>query len=96
MDEAVETVTDERPVAPERPLLRPVQRTTLARMRATAAAEAGRIEIVQTWLVTTGQREEPAEQQLALRDDYDAMVRLIDAVEALPDIKKRLVEMLRR
>lgn len=76
--------------------LRPVQKTTLARMRSTAAAEAGRIEIVQRYWLESGVIAEASEQQLAQRDDYDAIVRLIDAIEALPDVKARLMEMLRR
>lgn len=77
-------------------IIRSIGKTTLSRMRATACAEAGRIEIVQRALVEGGYRQQASEHQLAQRDDYDAIVRLIDAIETLPDVKTRLLEMLRQ
>ena len=77
-------------------MIRPVQHTTLPRMRATAAAEAGRIEIIQQWLVESGLRDQPSEQQLQMRDDFDAIIRLIDVVVADRTVLKRIVRLMKR
>jgi hypothetical protein len=55
--------------------------TTFDRMSAAAAAEAGHIEIVQAALVEAGIRTEPDRGQLALRDDFDGIVRLIELIK---------------
>lgn len=64
--------------------------TTFDRMSAAAAAEAGRIEIVQAELVQAGLRSEPDKGQLALRDDFDGIVRLIELIKNDKLILERL------
>lgn len=74
----------------------PVQKTSFARMRQTACSEATRIEIVQRDLVESGHRNEPSIVQIKMRDDFDAMVRLIDVILADQALCKKLVKRLRR
>lgn len=64
--------------------------TTFDRMSAAAAAEAGRIETVQATLVESGIRTEPDAGQLALRDDFDGIVRLIELIKNDKLILERL------
>lgn len=62
--------------------LRPVMDSTLGRMRRAAQAEALRIEAVQARLVQAGQLGAPSELQLCLRDDFDALARLVELIES--------------
>lgn len=66
--------------------------TTFDRMSAAAAAEAGRIEIVQDALVLDGLRTAPDPQQLALRDDFDGIVRMIELIKNDRLIVERLTK----
>lgn len=66
--------------------------TTFDRMSAAAAAEAGRIEIVQQMLVSAGTLPEPDAATMALRDDFDGIVRLIELIKNDKYIMERLTK----
>ncbi len=66
--------------------------TTFDRMSAAAAAEAGRIEIGQQALVDAGIQTEPHPDKVALRDDFDGIVRLIELIKNDKFIMERLTK----
>ncbi|SDC07407.1 hypothetical protein SAMN05216337_1001189 [Bradyrhizobium brasilense] len=70
--------------------MNPPGKTTLARMQHTAQLEAGRIEIVQDYWVREGRIAEPAPDQVARRDDFAGIVRLIDLIQSDQVILDRL------
>ncbi|WP_296741405.1 hypothetical protein [Mesorhizobium sp.] len=65
-------------------------KSTLWRMRMAAADEATRIEIAQDARVQSGLIREPLPDQVAKRDDFAGIVRLIDAIMADTVILERL------
>jgi hypothetical protein len=65
-------------------------KSTLWRMRMTAAEEATRIEIAQDARVAAGLITEPMPDQVAKRDDFASIVRLIDAIMADSVVLERL------
>ena len=68
-------------------------KTTLQRMRMTAAIEAERIEIAQThWLRRDGVTSDAA---MARRDDLAGMIRLLDAILARPQLKQDVLKALK-
>lgn len=70
----------------------PPGKTTLFRMQVAAQNEAERIEISQDGRVSAGMLTEPMPQQVALRDDFAGIVRLIDAVMSDQLLLERLSE----
>ncbi|MCP1832813.1 hypothetical protein [Bradyrhizobium sp. USDA 4545] len=70
--------------------MNPPGKTTLARMQHTAELEAERIEIVQDYWVREGRIAEPAPDQVARRDDFAGIVRLIDLIQSDQVILDRL------
>ncbi len=58
----------------------PPGKTTLYRMQLAALNEAERIEISQDGRVKCGLLKEPMPAQVALRDDFAGIVRLIDII----------------
>jgi hypothetical protein len=73
----------------------PPGKTTLARMQIAAFNEAQRIEISQDGRVSCGLLKEPMPDQVKLRDDFDGIVRLIDALESDPNLRDRVLERLK-
>jgi hypothetical protein len=71
-------------------------KTTLFRMQLAAHNEAQRIEISQDGRVRAGLLDEPMPHQVALRDDFAGIVRLIDIIESDAIILQRLEEHARR
>ncbi len=69
-------------------------KTTLMRMQLAAQREAERIEISQDGRVRAGMLEEPMREQVALRDDFAGIVRLIDAIQSDATILERLQQRL--
>lgn len=65
-------------------------KTTLLRMQRTAMLEAERIEITQDYWVKDGRISVPEPYQVARRDDFAGMVRLIDAINSDQDLLERL------
>jgi|SRR5579864_9352715 len=61
--------------------MRPPGKTTLDRMLLAAQAEAERIEISQDARVREKMLREPMPQQVALRDDFAGIVRLIEIIQ---------------
>jgi hypothetical protein len=74
----------------------PPGKTTLFRMQLAAHNEAQRIEISQDGRVRAGLLDEPMPHQVALRDDFAGIVRLIDIIESDAIILQRLEEHARR
>ncbi|WP_315804052.1 hypothetical protein [Bradyrhizobium sp. SZCCHNS3002] len=70
--------------------MKPPGKSTLARMQQTAFNEAERIEISQDARVLAGLLKAPMPDQVALRDDFAAIVRLIDAIESDATLKEQL------
>lgn len=70
--------------------MKPPRTATLARMQQTAFNEAQRIEASQDARVLFGRLDEPMPDQVALRDDYMGIVRLIDAIESDQTLKDQL------
>ncbi|NPU69989.1 hypothetical protein HL667_33710 [Bradyrhizobium sp. 83012] len=70
--------------------MKPPGKSTLARMQQTAFNEAERIEISQDARVLAGLLKAPMPDQVALRDDFAAIVRLIDAIESDQGLKDQL------
>ncbi|ODM71695.1 hypothetical protein [Bradyrhizobium elkanii] len=70
--------------------MKPPGKTTLDRMQHTAQAEAERIEIVQDYWVREGTIKEPQPDQVARRDDFAGIVRLIDLIQSDQVILDRL------
>jgi hypothetical protein len=60
--------------------VKPPGKTTLFRMQQAAYLEAERIEISQDGRVQARLLKEPMPSQVALRDDFAGIVRLIDAI----------------
>jgi hypothetical protein len=61
-------------------------------MQRTAMIEAERIEISQDGRVRFGDLKEPMPSQVALRDDYAGIVRLIDAITSDIVLRDRVIE----
>jgi hypothetical protein len=75
--------------------VKPPGKTTLFRMQQAAYLEAERIEISQDGRVRAGLLKEPMPSQVALRDDFAGIVRLIDAImseQLLLDLLQRRME----
>jgi hypothetical protein len=70
--------------------MNPPGKTTLTRMQHTASLEAERIEIVQDFWVRDGLITEPMPDQVARRDDFAGIVRLIDLIQSDQVILDRL------
>lgn len=70
----------------------PPGKTTLFRMQSTALDEQQRIEIGQDGRVRCGMQAEPLPEQVAKRDDFAGIVRLIDAIMSDQLILDRLQE----
>lgn len=70
----------------------PPGKTTLYRMQLAALNEAERIEISQDGRVREGLLKTPRPDQIALRDDFAGIVRLIDAIMSDQTILDRLAE----
>lgn len=70
--------------------MNPPGTTTLTRMQHTAELEAERIEIVQDFWVKEGRIKEPMPDQIARRDDFAGIVRLIDLIQSDQAILDRL------
>lgn len=70
--------------------MKPPGKTTLSRMQHTAELEAERIEIVQDFWVRDGRIKEPMADQVARRDDFAGIVRLIDLIQSDQVILDRL------
>ena len=64
--------------------------STLTRMQLAALREAERIEIGQDARVATGMLKEPMREQVLLRDDFAAIVRLIDLIQGDAVVLDRL------
>jgi len=72
--------------------MKPPGKTTLTRMQLTAMREAERIEISQDGRVREGLLKQPMPEQVALRDDFAGIVRLIDLIQSDKLILSRLEE----
>jgi hypothetical protein len=72
--------------------MNPPGKTTLSRMQATAIEEQERIEISQDGRVREGLLKEPMPSQVAKRDDFAGMVRLIDIIVSDKVLLDRLQE----
>lgn len=59
-------------------------------MQHTAALEAERIEIVQDFWVRDGRISEPMADQVARRDDFAGIVRLIDLIQSDQVVMERI------
>ena len=70
--------------------MKPPGRTTLDRMLLTAQAEAERIEIAQDDWVRRGVLKQPEAAEVARRDDFAGMVRLIEFIERDAAMLERL------
>lgn len=70
----------------------PPGKTTLFRMQLAAHNEATRIEISQEGRVREGMLKEPMPEQVALRDDFAGIVRLLDTIMSDQLILDRLAE----
>ncbi|MES5483594.1 hypothetical protein QMZ05_12620 [Bradyrhizobium sp. INPA03-11B] len=70
--------------------MNPPGKTTLARMQHTAELEVSRIEIVQDYWVREGRIAEAMPEQVARRDDFAGIVRLIDLIQSDQVILDRL------
>lgn len=70
--------------------MNPAGKTTLDRMQHTAELEAERIEIVQDYWVREGTIKEPQPDQVARRDDFVGIVRLIDLIQSDQVVLDRL------
>lgn len=70
----------------------PPGKTTLYRMQLAAHNEATRIEISQDGRVREGLLKEPMPEQVALRDDFAGIVRLLDTIMSDKVILERLEE----
>lgn len=70
--------------------LPPPQRTSLQKMRAVAARQANEIEGSQIARIKAGMITAPDPEQLAQRDAFDGLVRLIDIILASDEIKELL------
>ncbi len=68
----------------------PPGKTTLFRMQLAAHNEAQRIEISQDGRVACGMLKEPMPSQVALRDDFAGIVRVLDVVMSDQFILERL------
>lgn len=68
----------------------PPGKTTLFRMQLAAFNEAQRIEISQDGYVKLGMQKAPRPDQVALRDDFAGIVRMIDAIMSDQDLMDRL------
>jgi hypothetical protein len=75
--------------------MKPPGQTTLYRMQLAAQNEAERIEISQDGRVSARLLEEPMSDQVALRDDFAGIVRLIDAIMSDAALLERLQERMR-
>ncbi len=65
-------------------------KTTLWRMRMAAADEACRIEISQNARIAAGLIDAPMPEQMAKRDDFEGIVRLLDRIIADAGLLERL------
>jgi hypothetical protein len=74
----------------------PPGKTTLYRMQLAAQNEAERIEISQDGMVKCGMQKVPRTDQVALRDDFAGIVRMIDAIESDQFLLERLKERMAR
>jgi hypothetical protein len=75
--------------------MKPPGKTTLFRMQRAAYLEAERIEIGQDGRVMAKLLKEPMPSQVALRDDFAGIVRLIDAImsdQVLLDLLQKRME----
>jgi hypothetical protein len=72
--------------------MKPPGKTTLARMQRAASIEAERIEISQDGRVREKMLDAPMPEQVALRDDYAGIVRLIDIIMSDQVLLQRLQE----
>lgn len=70
--------------------MNPPGKTTLSRMQRSAMLEAERIEIVQDYWVKEGRISAPEPEIVARRDDFFGIVRMIDAINADPDLLERV------
>lgn len=75
--------------------MKPPGKTNLSRMRLAAHNEMERIEISQDGRVKEKMIEAPMPSQVALRDDFAGIVRLIDMIESDAAIMERLQRLLR-
>ena len=75
--------------------MKPPGRTTLDRMLLTAQAEAERIEIAQDDWVRRGVLKQPEAAEVARRDDFAGMVRLIDLIMSDQMLLDRLQQRMR-
>lgn len=66
--------------------MRPVQKTTLSRMRDSAADEANKIEGFHDRCVARGYNRGIPESAALRRDDFDGIVRLIDTIRLDPEL----------
>jgi hypothetical protein len=72
--------------------MNPPGKTTFQRMQLAAQAEAERIQASQEARVKAKMQAAPRADQVRLRDDFFGIVRLIDAIEADQDVKKKLTD----
>jgi hypothetical protein len=72
--------------------MNPPGKTTLFRMQLAAQREAERIEISQDGRVREKMLAEPMPEQVALRDDFAGIVRLLDIIMSDKIILDRLEE----
>ncbi len=70
--------------------MKPPGRTTLDRMLLTAQAEAERIEIAQDDWIRRGVLRQPEAAEVARRDDFAGMVRLIEIIQRDAAMLERL------
>jgi hypothetical protein len=70
-------------------------KTTLFRMQRAAQLEAERIEISQDGRVSCRMLKEPMPDQVALRDDFAGIVRLIDTIMSDQALLDRLQDRMR-
>lgn len=75
--------------------MNPPGKTTLFRMQLAAHNEAERIEISQGSRVRLGMLKEPMADQVALRDDFAGLERLISAIMSDKLLMDRLAERMR-
>jgi hypothetical protein len=76
--------------------VKPPGKTTLNRMQQTALIEMERIEITQDHWVREGRINAPISEQLARRDDFAGIVRLIDAIMSDQVLMERLAQVQKR
>lgn len=93
-EDAPELSTDEHLAL--RATLPPIGKTTLARMKDTARAEALRIECTQGYLVNSGAISTPSDKLIQRRDDFEGMTRLCELLISNADLRTRVLKGLTR